>query len=608
MPAQVRSRAMGLGMPSPALAEEAELNGKHETPATNAVDGTPGTPTPTPTSLRGLGPSLAMLAKSIHPASTKNDKPRLSLDTFFLAIPPSTMHLLSLAVILTLAQCAILSLANPLPLLGDSSRKLVCANNPKMVAGTPWQRRSLESKAFLPVIAEPGHAKPKNKESDIGYSYHPNPAPRSSDTLIRWCAPRTNVYITLTVTHRVAAEAIRMVLTESYGVVDEVIKHMGDGPVSTTGFNWGAGSAMLQVWDTNNQRTTWGVLAAALAALQDFMLVQGNWVGVTFTVFHGPVEVGKGVIVASNNQQTTNMADLDLAPLPSYANKISVDGGSSEDATSSPSDDSVVGPENGHVQEPDKKPYQVTLRQHPVTELRKPYVPKERDRLIDSGVPRANVAASQESPNGTTEDDYARRHRDQTVLVQHVEYWDQDHDGIIWPQDTYLGVRAWGWSIPLSLFVAYIIHVALSYPTVPGYLPDPSFRIYTARLHKDKHGSDSMTYDHEGRFRPQAFEDIFAKYDKGNKGGLTWRDLIDFWRGQSMVFDLFGISAVVLEWLAVYLLLWPDDGIMRKEDIRRVYDGSIFYKKAEEYKRKQATTRPQSQTSPTLVTKVKKLI
>ena len=159
-----------------------------------------------------------------------------------------------------------------------------------------WDRRSLESKAFLPLAAESGHSKPENPEADIGYSDHPNPAPRSSEPIIRWCAPRTNVYIALTITHQVAAEALRNVLSESYGVVDEILKHMGDGPVSTTGFNWGTGSAMLKIWDTNNQRTTWGVLAGALVALQDFMIVRGNWVGVSFTVYHGPVEVGKGVI------------------------------------------------------------------------------------------------------------------------------------------------------------------------------------------------------------------------------------------------------------------------------------------------------------------------
>ena len=38
---------------------------------------------------------------------------------------------------------------------------------------------------------------------------------------------------------------------------------------------------------------------------------------------------------------------------------------------------------------------------------------------------------------------------------------------------------------------------------------------------------------------------------------------------------------------AVYLLLWPDDGIMRKDDIRGVYDGSIFYRKEEEWRTKQ---------------------
>lgn len=33
--------------------------------------------------------------------------------------------------------------------------------------------------------------------------------------------------------------------------------------------------------------------------------------------------------------------------------------------------------------------------------------------------------------------------------------------------------------------------------------------------------------------------------------------------------------------LATYILLWPEDGRMMKEDIRRIYDGSIFYEIAE---------------------------
>ena len=56
-----------------------------------------------------------------------------------------------------------------------------------------------------------------------------------------------------------------------------------------------------------------------------------------------------------------------------------------------------------------------------------------------------------------------------------------------------------------------------------------------------------MTYDSEGRFRPQQFEDIFNKHDRGHKGGLTFGDLIGFWKGQAMVFDFFGISACIFE-------------------------------------------------------------
>jgi hypothetical protein len=43
--------------------------------------------------------------------------------------------------------------------------------------------------------------------------------------------------------------------------------------------------------------------------------------------------------------------------------------------------------------------------------------------------------------------------------------------------------------------------------------------------------------------------------------------------------------------IATYIMLWPEDGRMMKEDIRGIYDGSIFYTIAsrrakEEYSRK----------------------
>lgn len=214
----------------------------------------------------------------------------------------------------------------------------------------------------------------------------------------------------------------------------------------------------------------------------------------------------------------------------------------------------------------------------PVTVIRKPFIPRGDDdqKLPHTGTARVNIAASLERPHGTTEDGWARRHSHQTVLQQHCDFFDRDQDGIIWPQDTFVGFYRLGFGVILSFVSAFIIHSNFSYPTCPSWIPDPFFRIYLARIHKDKHGSDTGTYDTEGRFVSQKFEDIFAKYAPG-QDSLTWSDVMKVLHGQRLVADPFGWFGALFEWLATYILLWPDDGHMKKEDIRGVYDGSIFY-------------------------------
>lgn len=236
---------------------------------------------------------------------------------------------------------------------------------------------------------------------------------------------------------------------------------------------------------------------------------------------------------------------------------------------------------------PAGKSYATGIDEVPITLERSPYIPGHHDPLLDPGTARATMAASNEAPNGTVEGGWTKNHQDKTVVQQHVAYWDTDNDGVIWPWDTYAGCRRWGWSPPLALLTAVLIHLNLSYATVRGLLPDAFCRIYVARLHKNKHGSDSMSFDNEGRFRPQNFEDLFAKYDRDAKGGLDAWDLLRAWKGQRMAFDLFGTSAAFLEWLATYLLLWPEDGILRKDEVRRVFDGSIFQYKADQYAEQQ---------------------
>ncbi|KAF2418937.1 caleosin domain-containing protein [Tothia fuscella] len=212
----------------------------------------------------------------------------------------------------------------------------------------------------------------------------------------------------------------------------------------------------------------------------------------------------------------------------------------------------------------------------PVTYQVKPFVTNQSKSLPNAGIPRANIAPSVNSPNGTTKDNWAKNHSQQTVLQQHCEFFDLDRDGIVWPSDTFRGFHNLGFGIFLSLLAVGIIHANFAYPTQKSWFPDPTLRIHLERIHHDKHGSDSNTYDHQGRFVPQHFEDIFAKYAEG-RDYLTFWDLVKLWNGQRCIADPIGWGGALFEWLATYLLLWPADGKMYKEDIRAIYDGSIFH-------------------------------
>jgi peroxygenase len=152
--------------------------------------------------------------------------------------------------------------------------------------------------------------------------------------------------------------------------------------------------------------------------------------------------------------------------------------------------------------------------------------------------------------------------------------------GIIYPHDTFIGFQRLGFNVLLCILSVLIIHFFFSYPSCPSILPDPLFRIYISRIHATKHGSDTGTYDNEGRFVPQKFEDIFAKYADG-RDYLTLSDVARVVKGQRVILDPVGAGGAVFEWAATYILLWPEDGRMMKEDVRGVYDGSLFYRVAE---------------------------
>jgi peroxygenase len=200
----------------------------------------------------------------------------------------------------------------------------------------------------------------------------------------------------------------------------------------------------------------------------------------------------------------------------------------------------------------------------PVTEMRKPFINTfSQPSLHHAGTPpplpsnlcavltptlgaaRANLAPSSKSPHGTTKNNWASQHSNKTVLQQHCEFFEAS-PGIITPMSTFLGFRALGYNLLLCALAVFIIHANFSYPTSPSWIPDPWFRIYLNNIHRDKHGSDTGTYDNEGRYVPQKFEDIFTKYADGRDYLTIW-DARDIILGQRCIADPIGWGGALFE-------------------------------------------------------------
>jgi len=220
----------------------------------------------------------------------------------------------------------------------------------------------------------------------------------------------------------------------------------------------------------------------------------------------------------------------------------------------------------------------VSVAKCPATATRVPAVDADA-RIVKPGVARANAAVSTDVPFGSGFEGYREELRDYTVLQQHVLFWDRDGDDVITPIDTYIGFRELGFNMLFSIIAVLIINLNFSLPTrlAHSWIPDPFFRIYVDGIHKAKHGSDSGVIDPEGRFVPQNFENLFSKYDKWSTGSLSLEELFSMMRGHRCAVDPFGWGAAIFEWGTTWLLI-QKDGRVSKEDLRQVYDGSVFWR------------------------------
>lgn len=187
-------------------------------------------------------------------------------------------------------------------------------------------------------------------------------------------------------------------------------------------------------------------------------------------------------------------------------------------------------------------------------------------------VPRALEAVDDDHPHGTP----GYKNNGYSVLQQHIAFFDRNKDGIIYPWETFAGFRAIGFNFLISFLGMVIINGVFSYATLESWIPSLLFPIYIKNIHKAKHGSDSEVYDTEGRFVPEKFEELFSKFSKTDRSRLRYDELYSLTSANKNAYDPFGWTAEKLEWGITYLLLKDKDGFVSKEQIRGMYDGSIF--------------------------------
>ncbi|CAM0872052.1 unnamed protein product [Alopecurus aequalis] len=202
-----------------------------------------------------------------------------------------------------------------------------------------------------------------------------------------------------------------------------------------------------------------------------------------------------------------------------------------------------------------------TVAPHAAVTSERKLNPDLQEQVPKPYLARAMAAVDASHPEGSR----GRDTRGMSVLQQHVSFFDRNGDGIIYPWETFQGMRAIGLGYPVSFAAAVFINLIISYPTQPGWLPSPLLSIHIKNIHKGKHGSDSETYDTEG-----------SKFGRTRPDALTEDEISTMLKDNRNMYDFLGWVAALLEWKILYKVGKDKEGLLQREIVRSLFDGSLF--------------------------------
>lgn len=136
-----------------------------------------------------------------------------------------------------------------------------------------------------------------------------NPRPRASTnrppTQSIWCGFGTTIYLVLTFHSKMpegstTSPLILSMLRDAIILIDNHLQQHGDGPIEDGTFHFSDyGVSWLSI-NRNNHQQTWGVLAAAVEALTQYMMTHSTYGSVSFGIYDGRNQVGEGTLNAAS--------------------------------------------------------------------------------------------------------------------------------------------------------------------------------------------------------------------------------------------------------------------------------------------------------------------